>query len=144
MISYPAYHRLPVYDPVRMELEDKEELDGQSELQQVLDYTQTNMWWAGKELRIDQTLEQYIGRNEKTKIVAKLAPKSSGAPVREPRIDENTHKAMLSHYYKKQEENKKLQDDDNDSYLDSEWANPKALKNSLVGGGRSIVARPGA
>ena len=30
---------------------------------------------------------------EKTKIVAKLAPKASGAPVREPRIDENTHKA---------------------------------------------------
>jgi hypothetical protein len=143
MISYPAYHRLPVYDPVRMELEDKEELDGQSELQQVLDYTQTNLWWAGKELRTDQTLEQYVGRNEKTKIVAKLAPKSSGAPVREPRIDENTHKAMLSHYYKKQEENKKLQDDDDDSYLDSEWANPKALKNSLVGGGRPIRAMAG-
>ena len=30
---------------------------------------------------------------EKTKIVAKLAPKNAGAPVREPRIDENTHKA---------------------------------------------------
>merc|ERR1712118_652721 len=29
-IAYPAYHRLPVYDPVRMELEDNEELDGHS------------------------------------------------------------------------------------------------------------------
>merc|ERR1711967_128564 len=99
---------------------------------------------GGKELKSDQTLEQYVGRNEKTKIVAKLAPKSAGAPVREPRIDEATHKAMLSHYYKKQEENKKLQEDDDDSYLDSEWANPKALKGALVGGGRPISWKPGS
>lgn len=144
MIAYPAYHRLPVYDPTRMELEDKEELDGHSELQQVLDHIQTNLWWAGKELRSDQTLEQYIGRNEKTKIVAKLVPKSAGAPVREPRLDEGTHKAMLAHYYKKQEETKKLNDDEDDSYLDSQWANPKSLKSQLVGGGRPINWRPGA
>lgn len=143
MIAYPAYHRLPVYDPTRMELENKEELDGHSEMQDVLDSYQTNLWWAGKEMRPDQSLEQYVGRNEKTKIVAKLAPKSSGAPVREPRIDENTHKAMMSHYYKKQEEQKKLAEDDDDSYLDSEWANPKSLKGSLVGGGRPIQWRPG-
>mmetsp|Transcript_55061 Transcript_55061/g.144816 ORF Transcript_55061/g.144816 Transcript_55061/m.144816 type:complete len:291 (-) Transcript_55061:54-926(-) len=145
MIAYPAYHRLPVYDPARMELEDQEELDGQSELQQVLDASTTNLWWAGKELRTDQQLEQYVGKNEKTKIVAKLAPKSSGAPVREPRIDENTHKAMLAHYYKKQEEQKKLMSDEDDSYLDAEWANPKALKSQLVGGpgGKIKMGIPG-
>jgi len=92
---------------------------------------------------MDKFLEEYLGRNEKTKIVAKLAPKSSGAPVREPRVDENTHKAMMAHYYKKQEDNKKLIEDDDDSYLDSEWANPKAMKSALVGGGRPIIARPG-
>jgi len=143
MIAYPAYHRLPVYDPTRQELEDKEELDGVSDLQAVLDYTQTNLWWAGKELQAGQTLEQYVGKNEKTKLVAKLAPKSSGAPAREARIDENTHKAMLAHYYKKQEENKKLQGDEDDSYLHSQWADPKALKNALVGGGRPVAWRPG-
>lgn len=143
MIAYPAYHRLPVYDPTRQELENKEELDGHTELQDVLDSTQTNLWWAGKELRTDQALEQYLGRNEKTKIVAKLAPKSGGAPVREPRIDEATHKAMLSHYYKKQEEQKKLADDEDDSYLDQKWANPKSLKSALVGGGRPISWRAG-
>lgn len=143
MIAYPAFHKLPVYDPVRAELEDREELDGHSELQDVLDWTQTNLWWAGKELRTDQTLGDYVGRNEKTKIVTKLAPKAAGAPVREPRVDENTHKAMLAHYYKKQEEQKKLQEDEEDSYLDSEWANPKALKSQLIGGGRPIKMRPG-
>lgn len=138
MIAYPAFHRLPVYDTARRELEEQEELDGASELQSVLEPAQTNLWWAGKELRIDQALEQYVGKNEKTKIVAKLAPKASGAPVREPRIDENTHKAMMAHYYRKQEEQKKLQEDEDDSYLDSEWANPKALKSALVGNGRPI------
>jgi len=143
MIAYPAFHRLPVYDPVRAELEDREELDGASEMQDVLDFSQTNLWWAGKELKSENTLESYIGRNEKTKIVCKLCSKASGAPVREPRVDEQTHKAMLAHYYKKQEEQKKLQEDEDDSYLDAQWANPKSLKNSLVGGGRPIQMRPG-
>lgn len=45
-----------------------------------------------------------------------------------PQVDEETHKAMLSYYYKKQEEQKALKNDEDDSYLTSEWANPKALK----------------
>jgi hypothetical protein len=143
MIAYPAYHGLPVYDPARQELEDMEELDGHSELQDVLETAQTNLWWAGKELMPDQTLEDYIGRNEKTKIIAKLVAKSAGAPVREARIDEATHKAMLAHYYKKQEEQKKLLEDNDDSYLDAEWANPTSLKASLVGGGRPITWKGG-
>lgn len=141
MIAYPGYHRLPVYDPARIDLEDKEELDGHSELECVLDPSQTNLWWAGKELQTGEPLEKYVGKNEKTKIVSKLNPKSAGAPVREPRIDEDTHKAMLSHYYKKQEEQKKLQEDEDDSYLDSSWADPHAMKKSLVGGGRPIRFR---
>lgn len=88
-------------------------------------------------------LADYVGRNEKTKIVTKLQPKSSGAPAREPRIDEDTHKAMLSYYYKKQEEQKKLEANDDDSYMDSQWANPKALKSQLVGGGRDISWKAG-
>jgi len=143
MIAYPGYHRLPVYDPTRMDLEDQEELDGQSDLQDVLDWPQANLWWAGKELQPDQTLGSYVGKNEKTKIMAKLCSKSSGAPVREARIDEATHKAMLAHYYKKQEEEKKLREDEDDSYLDTRWANPNALKSALVGGGRPISWRAG-
>lgn len=142
MIAYPAYHRLPAYDPTRLELENKEELDGQSEYQTILEEAQTSLWWAGKELQATKTLQDFVGKNEKTKIVCKLQNKSAGAPVREPRIDEDTHKAMLSYYYKKQEEQKKLEQDEDDSYLDSQWANPKALKSALVGGGRDISWRP--
>mmetsp|Transcript_2583 Transcript_2583/g.6045 ORF Transcript_2583/g.6045 Transcript_2583/m.6045 type:complete len:288 (+) Transcript_2583:43-906(+) len=141
MIAYPAYHRLPQYDPVRVELEDQEELDGRSDLQDVLE-PDCQMWWAGKQVMREKLLSEYVGRNEKTKIVCRLTSANAGAPVREPRIDEDTHKAMLSHYYKKQEENKKLMEDNDDSYLESSWANPKALKSALVGGGKDISWKP--
>jgi cilia- and flagella-associated protein 298 len=55
--------------------------------------------------------------------------KGSGAPVREPLIDADTHKKMLSFYYKKEEEQKKLQEDNDDSYLNQPWADGKQLKS---------------
>ncbi len=67
---------------------------------------EATLWWAGKELFRGKILSDYIGKNEKTKIVAKLQKTGAGAPVREPMIDEETHKKMLSYYYKKQEEMK--------------------------------------
>merc|ERR1712146_197916 len=106
MIAYPAYHRLPWYDPTRMECENKEELDGRSEMQDILDPGDSAIWWAGKELQSDKMLHEYLGKNEKTKVITRLQPKNSGAPVRESRIDKDTHAAMLQHYYKKQEEEK--------------------------------------
>eukprot|EP00397_Hematodinium_sp_SG-2012_P033068 GEMP01035282.1.p1 GENE.GEMP01035282.1~~GEMP01035282.1.p1 ORF type:complete len:287 (+),score=72.92 GEMP01035282.1:112-972(+) len=138
MIAYPAYHRLPVYDPARQELEDKEELDGHTENQDVFEVEGCSLWFAGKEVQTTKFLEEFVGKNEKTKVCLKMQARSAGAPVREPRIDQETHKSMLAFYYKKQEEQKKLQEDDDDSYLDSAWANSKALKSQLVGGGRPI------
>lgn len=134
MIAYPAFHRLPWYDPVRMECENKEELDGRSDLQDILDAEDSIIWWAGKELQAGKFLHEYLGKNEKTKVICRLQPKSAGAPVRESRVDKETHAAMMQHYYQKQEEEKKLKADDDDSYLESAWANPKALKASLLGG----------
>lgn len=141
MIAYPAYHKLPAYDPSRQELEDKEELDGHTEFQDVMEDKESALWFAGKEMQLGKPLSEYAGNNEKTKITIKLQPKSLGAPVREPRIDDATQKSMMSFYYKKQEETKKLQEDDDDAYLDAEWANTKALKSQLVGGGRGIKYR---
>ena len=78
-------------------------------------------------------LEDYLGKNEKTKIIVKITKSGGGAPVREPLIDPETHKQMLSYYFKKQEEGKKLEEDVCDEYLESPWANPKGLKNELHG-----------
>jgi hypothetical protein len=144
MIAYPAYHRLPHYDPARLECENREELDGRSEMQDILETSDTAMWWAGKDLQQDKMLHEYVGKNEKTKLVCRMQPKASGAPVRESRIDKDTHSAMLQHYHKKQEEEKKLREDEDDSYMESSWANPKSLKNALIGNGGNVNWRPGA
>eukprot|EP00820_Chromera_velia_P025612 Cvel_34278.t1-p1 / transcript=Cvel_34278.t1 / gene=Cvel_34278 / organism=Chromera_velia_CCMP2878 / gene_product=Uncharacterized protein C21orf59, putative / transcript_product=Uncharacterized protein C21orf59, putative / location=Cvel_scaffold5821:1822-4058(+) / protein_length=251 / sequence_SO=supercontig / SO=protein_coding / is_pseudo=false len=107
MIAYPGNHKLPDYDPCRQILEDKEDLEGRQDGREVLHSADSCcLWWAGKELRKDKELGDLIGRNEKTKIVARLTQKGSGAPVREPRIDEATHKAMLAFYHKKEREQK--------------------------------------
>ncbi|MCA9770714.1 CFAP298 family protein, partial [Candidatus Dependentiae bacterium] len=68
------------------------------------------------------------------KIVVRLQKSGAGAPVREPAVDEETYKKMLSYYYKKQEEQKKLEEDNDDHYMNSAWADPKNLKNQLHGG----------
>lgn len=39
----------------------------------------TQLWWAGKELIIGKNLCDYIGSNEKTKIVVRLKPVSSSS-----------------------------------------------------------------
>jgi hypothetical protein len=33
---------------------------------------QAQLWWAGKELTRDKTLGDFIGRNEKTKVIVKI------------------------------------------------------------------------
>lgn len=60
------------------------------------------MWFAGKELNPEKPLNFYTGKNEKTKIIAKLTRSGSGAPSREPAIDEKTRVQMMSMYHKKQ------------------------------------------
>ncbi len=77
----------------------------------------------------------YFGKNEKSKYVVKVQKRGSGAPQREPMIDPDTHKNMLSYYYKKQEEQKKLEEDNEDAYMNSAWADTRNLKASMHGTG---------
>ncbi len=96
------------------------------------------MWTAGKELERGKILSEFIGKNEKTKIICKLSRKGSGAPVREALIDKETHQKMLSYYFKKQEEQKKLTVENDDNYLNSQWADSNGLKKSLYWGEKDI------
>lgn len=59
---------------------------------------------VGKELSHSKKLSDYVGKNEKTTIVAKLQKRGGGAPVREAAIDEQTQKEMMAFAYKKQQE----------------------------------------
>ncbi len=63
-----------------------------------------SLWWAGKELQVDKKLADYIGKNEKTKVIVKLQKKGTGAPSREPVVDEEQKKQMMLHAYRRQEE----------------------------------------
>ena len=66
-------------------------------------------------------------------MVAKLQKKGAGAPAREPVVSEDEQKAMIAFYHKKEQEMQKMSLEDEDSYMNSAWANPKALKNSFTG-----------
>jgi len=139
MICYPM--GLPEWDNVRAALEDNEDLAGTQWATEYLDPETSQLWWAGKQFLAGKKLKDHVGRNEKTKIVGKLQKKGGGAPQREPIVDSDTQKAMLSYYHKKQEEQKKLVEDDEDDYTNSAWANPKALKSHFSGVGGTIRFR---
>lgn len=99
--------------------------------QDLLDPDTATLWWAGKEfhryepviilniiitlnilrsdttqlfVHRDQKVTDRVGKNEKTKVVARLQSKNAGAPTREAAISEEERKAMMAYWFKKQEE----------------------------------------
>jgi len=132
MIAYPM--GLPDYDIVRQILEEREVLEGQASME-VLDPDNTAMWCFNKELQRDKILSDYVGKNDKSKVVAKLQKKGAGAPQREPIVSEDEQKAMIAFYHKKEQEREAMAQEDEDAYLHSAWANPKGLKNAFSGVG---------
>ncbi|XP_039600854.1 cilia- and flagella-associated protein 298 [Polypterus senegalus] len=128
-IVYPM--GLPPHDPIRLEFEDKEDLTGTQMALQIIEESESQLWWAGKELQRGKKLSDYLGKNEKTKIIVKLQKRGQGAPAREPVISPEDQKQMMLHYYRRQEELKKLEESEDDAYLDSEWADRNMLKRQL-------------
>ncbi|TPX72765.1 hypothetical protein SpCBS45565_g00158 [Spizellomyces sp. 'palustris'] len=126
---------LPEWEPVKDILDDKEDLTGTQASKEVIDPASASIWWAAKELQRDKKLLDYVGRNDKTKIIAKIQKKGQGPPLREAPMTEEVQKQMMAYYYRKQEENKKLVENDEDDYLHSPWANPKHLKSTFNGVG---------
>uniref|UniRef100_A0A8L0DV12 Cilia and flagella associated protein 298 n=1 Tax=Oncorhynchus mykiss TaxID=8022 RepID=A0A8L0DV12_ONCMY len=102
MIVYPM--GLPPHDPIRMELEDQEDLSGTQASLQVIPVEEAQLWWAAKELHRGKKLQDYIGKNDKTKIVVKIQKRGQGAPAREPVVTEEQQKQMMMHHYKRQQE----------------------------------------
>eukprot|EP00762_Andalucia_godoyi_P008714 ANDGO_00462.mRNA.1 UPF0769 protein CG18675 len=133
-ICFPA--GLPEHDPVMEAIADKEHLDGQV-AKDVLEPSSAMLWWAGKQLLREKTLADFVGKNEKTKVLVKIAKKGSGPPAREPQIDPQAQKEMMAYYYKKQEEAKKMAEEAEDAAATSNapWADPKALKKAFSGTG---------
>lgn len=130
-IVYPM--GLPPHDPIRMELENQEDLSGTQASLQVISEEEAQLWWASKEMLRGKKLQDYTGTNEKTKIVVKLQKRGQGAPAREPLVSEEDQKQMMLHYHRRQEELKKLDEAEDDSYLQSEWSDRQALKRQFQG-----------
>jgi len=132
MIVYPM--GMPPHEEVRIILENDEDLTGKQASKLVIDEPLAELWWAGKHLQREKILSDYIGKNEKTKIVVKIQKRGAGAPQREPVISEAQQKEMMIYYHRKQEEAKKLaEQEEDDDYLNSPWANPNNLKQTLQG-----------
>lgn len=119
MMAYPAYYGLGDWEPIKVILENREEFDEKMDLSDDLWADKSTLWICGKELQAGKLFSDYFGKNEKQKFVVKVQKRGTGAPAREPLIDTDTHKKMLSFYHKKQEEQKKLEDDNEDAYMNS-------------------------
>eukprot|EP00957_Ditylum_brightwellii_P116828 8910769-Ditylum_brightwellii.AAC.1 len=130
-MAYPM--GLPEWDTVKLALDSIDNLKGMTVAKQVLGCNDTSLWVAGKEFERGQLVSDRLGKNEKTKVIAKLQPKGGGPPGREPAVSEEERKAMMAHYFKRQEELKRLTEAEDDDYLNSQWADPKEMKHGLQG-----------
>ncbi|KAJ3331699.1 hypothetical protein HDU76_002457 [Blyttiomyces sp. JEL0837] len=119
-IAYPM--GLPEWEPTIDILKDEEDLTGTAASKEVIALADASMWWAGKEILPNKTLADFLGKNDKTKVIVKLQKKSQGAPVREPAIDEKAQKELMAYYYRKQEEHKIAIMEDDDNNFDSDEA----------------------
>jgi len=131
MIAYPM--GLPTHEPLSQFLNEKEKFEWVGDHKKLKDEKTGQLWFASRKLQRTEVLSKYIGTNEKTKVIIKITSEKGGAPVREPNVDEESHKQMLAFWHKKQETDKELAKDDEDSYLMSEWANPNQLKTAFQG-----------
>lgn len=91
------------------------------------------LWFCGKQMHFGHPLSHYLGKNDKCKVVVKVTRKDGHQPAREPIYNEDERKLLMSTAFHKQKKWEELEKDEDDSYLNSPWADPKALQKSLHG-----------
>lgn len=69
-----------------------------------MDVQTAQLWFSGKELLRGKKLRDFVGPNEKTKVVVKLHKRGAGKPAREPVMSEDDRKQMMLHAFRRQEE----------------------------------------
>jgi len=131
-VSVTYAQGLPPHDPVRMEMENREVLSDE-ESKTVIDVALGSLWFSGKQIERGNKLKDYVGNNEKTKVVVKLQKQGKHAPPRENAMSSEQQQQWMLHAYRRQEEIKKLEECDDNSYLNSDWSDNKALKKSFHG-----------
>lgn len=159
IMTYPM--GLPEYDNIRIIIENNSNynlngtinnnynnnkvnnsgLEGTAAGVEILDEDTAEMWIASRCLDRREKYSDRYGHNDKSKVICKLTKLGSGAPQREAAINEEERKSMMAYYFKKQEELKQISENNEDDYLNSVWANPKQLQQSLRG--QANIKAPG-
>ncbi|XP_047352323.1 cilia- and flagella-associated protein 298 isoform X2 [Vespa velutina] len=101
-IVYPM--GLPPHDVIRQEFENTENLTGTQASLEVIDISLAQLWFSGKEMIQGKKLKNFLGSNEKTKVIVKLQKRGAGMPGREPLMSEEERKLLMLHAYKRQEQ----------------------------------------
>nr|KAF7427585.1 hypothetical protein H0235_007279 [Vespula pensylvanica] len=101
-IVYPM--GLPPHDVIRQEFENTEDLTGTQASLEVIDISLAQLWFSGKEMIQGKKLKNFLGSNEKTKVIVKLQKRGAGMPGREPLMSEEERKLLMLHAYKRQEQ----------------------------------------
>lgn len=130
-IVYPM--QLPPHDPIRAELTNTEDLAGTQAALEVIDPARAELWFAGKQMLAPRQLGDYVGRNDRTRVIVKLQRAGEGAPGREPVMSEEQRKRLMLHEYRRQEELKRLSADEDDAYLGARWADGRAMQRQMHG-----------
>lgn len=71
---------------------------------EVIEPANCQLWFAGRLLLVGKLLKDYVGNNEKTKVIIKIAKRQEGAPGREVAVTEEQRKQMMLMAYHYQEE----------------------------------------
>ncbi len=102
MIVYPM--NLPPYDPIELEFKNQEELEGTQDSLDVIPESDMSIWFSGKEMQLGKVLSDFVGKNEKTKVIVKIQKKGNAAPARERVVSDDEQKQMMAYYYRKQQD----------------------------------------
>ncbi|XP_032598986.1 cilia- and flagella-associated protein 298 [Drosophila grimshawi] len=101
-IVYPM--KLPPHDTIQMEFTNMEDLTGTQASKDVIEPSKAQLWFAGRQILSGKILKEYLGNNDKTKVVVKLNQLGEGPPAREQVITEHVRRQLMAAEFKRQEE----------------------------------------
>ncbi|XP_017840219.1 cilia- and flagella-associated protein 298 [Drosophila busckii] len=101
-IVYPM--KLPPHDTIQMEFANMEDLAGTQASKEVIEPSKAQLWFAGRQVLPGKLLSEYLGSNDKTKVVVKLNQLGEGPPAREQVISEQVRRQMMADAHRRQEE----------------------------------------
>ncbi|XP_034482742.1 cilia- and flagella-associated protein 298 isoform X1 [Drosophila innubila] len=101
-IVYPM--KLPPHDTIQMEFANMEDLTGTQASKEVIEPSKAQLWFAGRQVLPGKQLSEYLGQNDKTKVVVKLNQLGEGPPAREQVMTEQFRRQMMAAEFKRQEE----------------------------------------